>query len=189
MIVLDKVDVGTVQALMEYLYRGECKVKDRKGFGEMKELVEMLGIIVHLEKEKKVTDDLVKIELCTPDSSEPNLEETVTDISLDIIVNELEDEQTRISEDIAKFMDKMIEGEVEQKCSKCDEMLDKESFMEHYKIHQEDVKSSLCSINLQKKIPNVLASQDNCSLEDPEASCIPLLQAKTEVIPSRAWFR
>ena len=79
---LDKVEVGTVQGLMEYLYRGKCMVKDRRGFKEMQELVDMLGITIKLEIEDKFTN-FVKVEI--PDASEPNLEEAVTDVNVDIV--------------------------------------------------------------------------------------------------------
>jgi len=53
MIVLDKVEVATVQGLMEYMYKGECIVKDRKGLKEISDLVKMLGIHIKLEQKTK----------------------------------------------------------------------------------------------------------------------------------------
>jgi len=118
----------------------------------------------------------VKIELRSPESSEPNLEEAVPDISLDIIVNELEEEQTRISEEISKFMSKMSEGgEGNRKCSKCDDLLNADNFIDHYKIHQDDVVSTLRSINQQKKTSNAV-------LDVSEASSQLMVEAKTEVV-------
>eukprot|EP00092_Neocalanus_flemingeri_P015958 GFUD01017275.1.p1 GENE.GFUD01017275.1~~GFUD01017275.1.p1 ORF type:complete len:690 (+),score=182.48 GFUD01017275.1:56-2071(+) len=173
-IVLDKVEVGTVQGLMEYLYKGECKVKDKRGFTEMQELVNMLGIQIQLELEDK-NSSLIKVE--ESDASEPNLEETVTDLSLDIIVNELENEQTRIEQDIKKCIGLFGKSEVEQKCSKCDECLNKENFMEHYRLHKEEVQSSLRNIVLQKKLNNPLISRNDDGVKASEA----VAHAKAEV--------
>eukprot|EP00092_Neocalanus_flemingeri_P015959 GFUD01017276.1.p1 GENE.GFUD01017276.1~~GFUD01017276.1.p1 ORF type:complete len:681 (+),score=187.89 GFUD01017276.1:71-2044(+) len=181
-IVLDKVEVGTVQGLMDYLYKGECKVKDRKGFKEMQELVDMLGIRIQLELEDKESD-LIKVEVS--DASEPNLEETVTDLSLDIIVNELEHEQTRIEEDIKKCIGLFGKGGVEQKCSKCDECLMKENFMEHYKVHQEEVQSSLRNIFLQKKVNKPLTSKNDESVNASEAVALAEFQIVGDINVSK----
>ena len=77
---LDKIEVGTVQGLMEYIYKGECLVKDRERLKEMQDLVRMLGINIKLEKNQRVVQNsgwrgCEKI----AEGNEPNLEETVQD--------------------------------------------------------------------------------------------------------------
>eukprot|EP00092_Neocalanus_flemingeri_P035364 GFUD01038477.1.p1 GENE.GFUD01038477.1~~GFUD01038477.1.p1 ORF type:complete len:683 (+),score=181.32 GFUD01038477.1:65-2050(+) len=181
-IILDKVEVGTVQGLMEYLYKGECKVKDKRGFTEMQELVNMLGIQIQLELEDK-DSSLIKVEVS--DASEPNLEETVTDLSLDIIVNELENEQTRIEQDIKKCIGLFGKGEVERKCSKCDECLNKENFMEHYRLHKEEVQSSLRNIVLQKKLNNPIISRNDDGVKASEAVALAKDQVESEINSSK----
>ena len=75
---LDKVEVVTVQGLMEYMYKGECMVKDREGLKDMSELVKMLGIDIKLEQKPIRSPDATwwgrKV---VTEGKEPNLEETV----------------------------------------------------------------------------------------------------------------
>ena len=47
-IILDDVDVSTVQLMMEYLYRGQCIVKDRRSFAALKQLSKMLGFTMQI---------------------------------------------------------------------------------------------------------------------------------------------
>ena len=87
---LDNVEVNTVQGLMEYLYRGECKIKDRKGFQEMRELVNMLGLTLKLEIPRG------------------NIDLSEVDISADN-VNKLKREQ-KLNNENAKFNDLLSQG-------------------------------------------------------------------------------
>jgi len=57
-IILDDVDVSTVQSMMEYLYRGQCIVKDRRSFAALKQLSKMLGFTMQIcdHSENKSTE-------------------------------------------------------------------------------------------------------------------------------------
>jgi len=161
-IVLDKVEVGTVQGLMEYLYRGKCMVKDRRGFKEMQELVDMLGITIKLEIEDKFTN-FVKVEI--PDASEPNLEEAVTDFNVDIVsganasenlnsVEDIEAEQTRLSEQVILCMKRFDTGVEETPCTECGLVIAKDALIEHYKTHVDQIrKNEFANIKKNKKKP------------------------------------
>jgi len=136
LIVLDKVEVATVQGLMEYMYKGECMVKDRKGLKEISDLVQMLGINIELERKPNRSPHASwwgKDVATETKGHEPNLEETVQD-TIDgedyLAVREITDE-------ILKFVDIFCRSDEDQKCSKCDEWLSKDNFMEHFKIHKE----------------------------------------------------
>jgi len=138
-IVLDKVEVGTVQGLMEYLYKGECIVKDRRGLEEMQKLVDMLGIEIKLERKRKRSNLSVKT---GSDGNEPNLEETVSGNAVELNTAELVDDQDEIAEDVLKYMELFCASNEDQKCSRCDEWLCKENFMEHLTMHKETSKRS-----------------------------------------------
>jgi len=172
MIVLDKVEVATVQGLMEYMYKGECIVKDREGLKEISDLVKMLGINIKLEqKTKRLSESTwwgrdrdVVIEV---KGNEPNLEETVQDT----IGGEdyLAVEEREITDEILKFVDIFCRSDEDQKCSKCDEWLNKDNFMEHFRIHKEQVNqkklarisSSESEVHRPVKSPNMIENMDD----------------------------
>merc|ERR1719209_1080132 len=140
LIVLDKVEVATVQGLMEYMYKGECIVKDREGLKDISDLVKMLGINIKLEQKTKRLSDSTwwgrdRDVLIEVKENEPNLEETVQD-NIDG-EDYLAVEEREITDEILKFVDIFCRSDEDQKCSKCDEWLSKDNFMEHFKIHKE----------------------------------------------------
>jgi len=136
-ILLDKIEVGTVQGLMEYIYKGECLVKDRERLKEMQDLVRMLGMNIKLEKNQRVVQNsgwrgCEKI----AEGNEPNLEETVQDHFAGGNEDNIADEKREIADDILKFVEIFCTTDEAQKCTKCDEWLRKDNFMDHFKIHK-----------------------------------------------------
>jgi len=147
--VLDKVEVGTVQGLMDYLYKGQCTVKDRRGLKEMQDLVKMLGIKVNLEnnpRKRSLNGEESSITL-----SEPNLEETVEDVVATNVDDALEEKEREITEDILKFVELFCESDKDQKCTRCDDWLGKDNFMEHFKTHKQQVQSGILSYKQTNK--------------------------------------
>ena len=121
---------------MEYLYKGECVVKDRRGLEEMQKLVDMLGITIKLEKKRK-RSDLSGSKQIKSDGSEPNLEETVSHLVVDASTELVVDDQVQIAEDILKYVEFFCTSSEDQKCSRCDEWISKENFIEHLTTHKE----------------------------------------------------
>ena len=160
---LDKVEVGTVQGLMEYLYKGECIVKDKKGLREMQELINMLGIETKLEFENNFVNDGDVV--AGAETRKPDLEETVSDFSPEVTVSM---DELAEAEDILRF----CESDVDQKCSKSDEWLNKDNFMEHFKQHREDDQRSVAMQQKQLSDPNLVqkASEDDSSESIVEAN-------------------
>jgi len=53
-IILDDVDVSTVQLMMEYLYKGQCIVKDRRSLVALKQLSKMLGFTMQISEHSEI---------------------------------------------------------------------------------------------------------------------------------------
>jgi len=68
-IILDDVDVSTVQLLMEYLYKGECIVKDRRSFFAIKQLSNMLGFTMNISEHSEINSkEMLQFEESRPGS-------------------------------------------------------------------------------------------------------------------------
>ena len=136
---LDKVEVVTVQGLMEYMYKGECMVKDREGLKDMSELVKMLGIDIKLEQKPRRSPDASWWgRNAVIEGSEPNLEETVQN-GLYGEDESLAEKERELTDEILRFVEIFCRSDEDQKCSKCDEWLSKDTFMEHFKMHKEEI--------------------------------------------------
>ena len=137
---LESFDKKTVMTLVEYLYTGECKVKDRQTFRKLLELKGSLGLDIEIDPlpEREPTDGLVS-------------------------AREI---QKRITVEIVTAIEEINSGVSSVLCSQCDQVLVKETFLLHYRNHMQSYSTTMQELEETK---NTQSSSEDQIMERTES--------------------
>ena len=117
---LESFDKNTVSTLVDYLYTGECRFKDRQTFRKLLELKCSLGLDIEI--------DPLPLPERKPNPASPG------DIDSLASAREI---QKRITVEIVTALEEINSGVSSVLCSQCDQVLVKETFLLHYRNHMQ----------------------------------------------------
>ena len=74
--------------------------------------------------------------------TEHDLDDTIPSIPTEMLIEELDNEEKRLTHDIMSFMDNMGDNLNEIPCTECGEQLSKDNFIHHYKTHVQSIQEA-----------------------------------------------
>ena len=147
---LESFEKKIVLTLLEYLYTGECTVKDRQAFRKLLQLKSSLCLDIEIGPlpEKQ------------PDSpSEPGLPFSLSDRKADSLVVAREG-QKRMTVEIMTAIEEINKGVKSVLCSECDQILFKDTFLLHYRNHMQSYSKILQELEEMRSTKSTSEDQD-----------------------------